>query len=193
MIDSPGILFVFDVDETLFHTTARTHVYTDEGRSYSLTSAELNSHTLAEGEYYDFNEFESAFLFIDTSTPIKSVWKDALLCNRRARENPDSRVVVITARPVLDDMEMFQNHFFKYGLDVKVEDIYCVGGSLDAMSSAEAKKDVVQHILEWGNYGEVVVYEDSEKNLRKIMELQKECLVRVSPILVTDGKMRQIH
>ena len=50
-----GSLHVFDIDDTLFHTTAKIHVKNREGKTVrTLSNSEFNDHKLPAHHHYDF-------------------------------------------------------------------------------------------------------------------------------------------
>ena len=53
-------LHVFDVDDTLFHTTAKVKVMRGNKHVASLSNSEYNTHTLPKGHHYDYTEFRDA-------------------------------------------------------------------------------------------------------------------------------------
>ena len=67
-----GGLHMFDVDDTLFHTTAQIHVVNSKtGKTTkTLSNSEFNTHTLPPGHHYDFHEFRNAEKFHKESEPI---------------------------------------------------------------------------------------------------------------------------
>jgi FMN phosphatase YigB (HAD superfamily) len=54
------ILTIFDIDDTLFHTTAKIKVVKDGEVVRTLTNQEFNNYELQDGEDYDFGEFRNA-------------------------------------------------------------------------------------------------------------------------------------
>ncbi len=56
-------LHVFDVDDTLFHTTAKIRVMKGKKQVAALSNSEYNTHTLPKGHTYDYSEFRSAEKF----------------------------------------------------------------------------------------------------------------------------------
>ena len=53
-----GTLTIFDIDDTLFRTSARVKVMHEEGEyEYRLSSIDHSTHELKKCEYYDFSEF----------------------------------------------------------------------------------------------------------------------------------------
>ena len=64
-------LTIFDIDETLFKTTANILVKKDGRVARKLNNQEFNSYKLKDGEEFDFGEFGDAEHFLKTSEPIK--------------------------------------------------------------------------------------------------------------------------
>ena len=62
-------LHVFDIDDTLLHTTAKIHVKDKDNKHVqSLSNQEFNDHKLKHDHHYDFSEFKSSKKF-DKSNP----------------------------------------------------------------------------------------------------------------------------
>ena len=62
-------LTIFDIDDTLFHTTAQIKVMKDGKVVQSLTNQEFNNYKLQPGEEFDFGEFienKRVFKFFDS-------------------------------------------------------------------------------------------------------------------------------
>ena len=63
-------LVIFDIDDTLLHTTAKINVVKDGRVVRSLTNQEFNNYKLQPGEEFDFGEFRNARKFEEESIPI---------------------------------------------------------------------------------------------------------------------------
>ena len=88
-------LTIFDVDETLFHTTARIQVKKDGKVISDLDNIEFNNYKLKSGEEYDFGQFKSAKIFNTTSTPIaKMINKAKAIIKNSVKAG--SKVIVVT-------------------------------------------------------------------------------------------------
>ena len=59
-------LVIFDIDDTLLHTTAKIRVIKDGRPVRELTNQEFNNYKLQPGEEFDFGEFRDAEKFIST-------------------------------------------------------------------------------------------------------------------------------
>ena len=61
---SGGTLYVFDIDDTMFHTTAKVGVMDKSGKIIKrLSSADFTDYKLAPDERYDYSEFRNADKF----------------------------------------------------------------------------------------------------------------------------------
>ena len=106
--DSNLGLTIFDIDDTLFHTTAKIKVVKDGKVIKSLTNQEFNSYKLQPGEQFDFGEFRNAEKFRRESQPIAPMIAKLKAILRNAG---DSKVIMLTARADFDDKELFLKTF----------------------------------------------------------------------------------
>lgn len=173
-IESGAALTIFDIDDTLFKTTAKIKVINDQtGEEKELDQKEFNDYKLQDGERFDFSDFENSELFHATSIPIKNIWKTAQNTLGKIGKRPGSRMVIVTARKDFDDKDMFLDTFKKHGLDMKKVHVYR-SGNLDLGSSSANKKAVIKKLLNSGNYTEVRLFDDHLGNLNAFLELKNE-------------------
>jgi FMN phosphatase YigB (HAD superfamily) len=64
-------LVIFDIDDTLLHTTAKIRVIKNGQTVRELTNQQFNNYELQPGEEFDFGEFRSAEKFNRESEPIE--------------------------------------------------------------------------------------------------------------------------
>lgn len=166
-------LTIFDIDDTLFKTDASVHVKNKNGEKRKLSTQEYNKHTLSNDESYDFSEFKDAKRFNATSVPIENIWKTALTTLDNIEKQPGSRVVIVTARPDLDDKDLFLDTFRKHGLDMDKIHVYRAGNIMHG-NSGDKKKIVIRNLLHSGQYTEVRLFDDHEDNLAAFLELSIE-------------------
>lgn len=167
-----GTLTIFDIDETLFHTKAKVAVVKDGKVVRMLDNQEFNTYKRKPGEEYDFREFKSAEVFRKTSTPIvKMINKAKILV--KAKNNPASRAIIVTARSDFDDKKMFLQTFRDHGLPIDQMHVER-SGNLGIESPAEAKKVVFRKYLNTKNYTKTRLYDDAMSNLKAFLELQSE-------------------
>jgi hypothetical protein len=167
-----GTLTIFDIDETLFHTKAKVAVMKDSKVVRMLDNQEFNTYKLKDGESFDFREFKSAEVFRKTSTPIVRM-VDKAKAIVKAKSNPHSRAIIVTARADFDDKEMFLQTFRDHGLPIDKMHVER-SGNLGIESPAEAKKVVFRKYLNTKNYIKTRLYDDAMSNIKAFLELQSE-------------------
>jgi len=165
-------LTIFDIDDTLFRTTAKVSVVKDGKVIRELDNQEFNTYKLKPGEAFDFRQFASAELFRKTSTPIgrmigrmKSILKKAL--------KKGSRVIVVTARANFDKKEIFLDTFRAHGIDIDSSYVERAG-NLNLGSPAKNKRFVFHKYLRSGQYKRIRLFDDSKQNLNSFMSLAKQ-------------------
>jgi hypothetical protein len=189
-IEKVGLgLTIFDIDDTLFHTTAQISVMKDGKVVRTLSNQEYNVYTLQPGESFDYGEFRNAEKFNKESVPIgpmiaklKAILKNA----------GDSTVIMLTARNDFDNKELFLDTFKKYGIDMSKIHVHR-SGSL-GLPSAEGKAVWIRKYLDTGKYGRVRLYDDAMSNLKMLIGLRQEYPdVQFFPYLVTpEGSIRTV-
>jgi hypothetical protein len=167
-----GTLTMFDIDETLFHTKAKVAVVKDGKVIRMLDNQEFNTYKLKAGESFDFREFKSAEVFRKTSTPIVRMIEKAKAIVK-AKSNPHSRAIIVTARADFDDKDMFLQTFRDHGLPIDQMHVER-SGNLGINSPAEAKKVVFRRYLNTKNYIKTRLYDDAMSNIKAFLELQSE-------------------
>lgn len=165
-------LTIFDIDETLFHTTAKIQVIKNGKILRALTNVEFNSYKLKSGESFDFGQFKSAKIFNQTSTPIgKMVAKAKLIIKNATKKG--SKVIVVTARGDMDDKKLFVATFEAHGLDMK--DVYIErAGNIGLDNSAQNKEVVFRKYLDTGKYKRIRLFDDAMENLLALTSLKEE-------------------
>ena len=165
-------LTIFDVDETLFHTTARIQVKKNGKLISDLDNIEFNNYKLKSGEEYDFGQFKSAKIFNTTSTPIaKMINKAKAIIKNSVKAG--SKVIVVTARGDMDDKKLFINTFKAQGLDM--DNVYIErAGNIGLTSSAKNKEVVFRKYLETGVYKRIRLFDDAVDNLYALLMLRDE-------------------
>lgn len=165
-------LTIFDIDETLFQTSALVKVMKDGKVVRSLDNQEFNTYKLKDGETYDFGEFSSAETFQNTSVPIMSMIKKAKAIIRNA-VNAGSKVIIVTARADFDDKKKFLDTFRNYGIDI--DNVYVErAGNLNLGSSAKNKRFIFHKYLRGGKYKRVRFFDDAMSNITMFKALAKQ-------------------
>ena len=165
-------LTIFDIDETLFRTSAKIRVMKDGKLVRSLDNQEFNTYKLKDGESYNFGEFESAEVFQKTSVPIMKMIEKAKAIIKNATA-AGSRVIIVTARSDFDDKKKFLDTFRRYGIDI--DNVYVErAGNLGLGSSAKNKRFVFHKYLRGGKYERVRFFDDAMSNITMFKALAKQ-------------------
>ena len=165
-------LTIFDIDDTLFHTTTKVFVVRGERRIKTLTPAEFNVYKLKSGENFDFSEFQSAEVFHATARPVDTVFKTAKKILSKFKDLPQKKIIIITARSDLDDKKLFLDTFKKYGFDIDRVHVERAGNR--ELPGPAAKAQIVSEYLQKGNYTVARMFDDAVKNLQSFLALKKE-------------------
>lgn len=167
-----GYLTIFDIDDTLFHTTAQIIIRKSGKVLKKLTSADFNTYKLGPGESADFSEFSDAEKFNKESKPITKMLNKAKALLADTNKHPNNRVIIVTARPNLDDRDTFLKTFKKYGLDIdkiRVER----AGRISALNAAQSKAIIINNYLNTKQFNKVRLFDDSINNLKEFLKLEK--------------------
>ena len=170
---SGSSLVIFDIDDTLLHTTAKINVVQDGQVVRSLTNQEFNNYQLQPGEEFDFGEFRNAEKFAQESKPIKPMINKLKTILRHA-DQTQSKVIMLTARADFDDKNPVLKTFHRYGVDMDRIHLYRAGNLPGDDPPALKKAVYVRKFLSSGEYNRVSLYDDSTSNLRAFKALQKE-------------------
>lgn len=170
-------LHVFDIDETLFNTTAQIHVRDKSGNLVKkLTNQEFNDHKLEKDHRYDFREFRDGKKFRDESKPITPMIKKIKAIQRNiSNGDHSSKVIMNTARADFDEKEHVLNKFKDHGVDIDKMHLHRAGNiEGDNVHPGEKKNIVLRKYLDTGKYNHVHFYDDSKTNLNHFKKLQSE-------------------
>ena len=169
-----GITFI-DLDETIFSTFIKIRVIKDKKVVKTLTNVEFRSYKKKEGEEYDFGDYSSSKLFKETSVPIhKTIKRMKNMISKIKKSSKDSRIIILTARTFFDDKELFYSTFKDYGLDLRKDNIKVERNKEGSGNVKKMKSEVIRKYLKSGKYKRVRVIDDSIKNIKAFLELEKE-------------------
>jgi transposase-like protein len=170
-----GTLHVVDIDDTLFHTTARVRVKNAKGKIIKyLSNAEFNNHKLKPGQSYDYKEFKNAKKFHDESKPIHPMINKVNKIQKNVSKHPNSRVIINTARADFDDKDKFLDTFRKQGVDIDKIHVHRVGNMTGPDNAASKKVKVVKQYIDQHSHKKVIMYDDSKTNLEALLNMKKE-------------------
>lgn len=166
-------LHVFDVDDTLFHTTARVRVMKGKKQVASLSNSEYNTHKLPKEHHYDFSEFRSAEKFDTESKPNQRMLTKMKKLHTRVKA-AGGRVIINTARADFDDKDRFLGTFRRHGVDIDNIHVHRAGNMKGEGTVAHKKTEIIRQQLKNGNFTHASLHDDSEENLRHFLALKKE-------------------
>ena len=167
-------LTIFDIDDTLMHTTAKIAVMKDGKVVRELSNQEYNTYKLQPGESFDFGQFKDSAKFYDESQPISRMIAKANAIVRNSKNTDGSRVIIVTARDDFDDKEKFLATFRKHGM--MIDDVYVerAGKIRTGAGPAQKKAIIISKYLETGKYSRVRLFDDSRENLSVFLKLQTQ-------------------
>ena len=162
-------LYVFDIDDTLFRTSARARIVNTKGQVKYLGSEELKDYAFSADEIICFAEFRDAKKFAEESQPIESMIKIAQDCIKKTAEG--SKTILLTARADLDCKTKFLEYLNSSGLDIN--HIYVErAGNFSNLKTPEAKKLIIKQYLESQSYQKAYLFDDSLDNIDSFSDLK---------------------
>lgn len=175
-VKQSGTLYIFDIDETLFHTTATIRVVKDGKVLRTLSNKEFNNYDLKDGESFDFSEFRDAEKFNSESKPISNMISILIRVHDKIKLNltPGSKIIICTARGDFDDEEVVKDTFRQQGIDIDEIPIRKAEKIKKKKSSAEKKSVIIRQYLSRKKYKDAFMYDDSKANLIHFLELENE-------------------
>lgn len=164
-------LVIFDIDDTLLHTTAKVKVVKGGNVVQTLTNQEFNNYTLKPGEEFDFGEFRDAEKFNRESQPIEPMINKLKTILAHAG---NAKVIMLTARADFDNKKLFLKTFSDLGIDMSRVHVHRAGNIEGDSLPAEKKAVWVRRYLDTDKYNHVRLYDDSMTNLRVFKGLKQE-------------------
>lgn len=170
--DVLGGLTIFDIDDTLFETTAKIIVRKGKKLVKRLETGTYSKYRLKAGESFDFSEMKDSEKFNKESRPIKRMMAKAKIILKNALSTPKSKVIIVTARQDMNNKKVFLDTFRKHGFDidkVRVER----AGKIKDVSTPRAKAIIIHNYLKTGEFSRVRLFDDSLPNLSEFLKLQR--------------------
>ena len=148
-------LHIFDFDDTLIRSDSRVHVTKADGAVLSLNSAEYKNYKKEPDDAFDYTEF--------AQYPKNPQFIDTVLAELKAALALDgaTSVVILTARADIRPVADFL-------VDIGLAGIEVVGTGTDDPYS---KANYILERIESDNIDEVLVFEDSIKNIQAIRKV----------------------
>lgn len=172
---SSNKIILFDLDDTLIHTTAEINVLKAGKVIKRLTNSEFNDYTLKRGEAFDFVEFDDPDILAQSK--FTKYW------NTLKREyNKGTHVGILTAR---SDCSMIKKFLLDNGIRIKDELVMAVGDpALGLSGTIQNKKAEAIGILASVGYDTFIFFDDNEANLKSAKELEKKYRITVQTVKV---------
>ena len=168
-------IILFDLDDTIIHTTAKISVFKNGKCIKKLTNSEFNDYILKSGESFDFEEFNDYDIL--SKSAFTQYW------NTLKREySKGTHIGILTAR---QDCEMIKKFFSNNGIKIKDELIIAINDkSLGLSGTIQDKKSEAIKILATAGYKLFIFFDDNENNLKSAKKLEKEYNITVQTIKV---------
>jgi hypothetical protein len=164
-------LNIFDIDDTLFMSTARTAVVKDGKVLRKLDTRELLHYKLKPGEKFDYGEFRSGKHFYDTATPIEKMIRRA---QQTVHNETNSKTIIITARSDLKDKDLFLKKFREHGFPIDQVHVERAGNVKSKGTNSPLSKGVViRKYIASGLYKRIRMWDDHPGNLSLLLKLAK--------------------
>jgi len=163
-------LTFFDIDDTLFNTSAMIRIMDDKNNLVKLiNNSEFNDYKLKPNEHFDFSEFKSSKLFHDTSKPIKkNIDRLKKMLDQLNLNSNAGKIIILTARSSFDDKELFLQTFRNHDINIDNKDIIYierVGDIKNGLPIPEKKSMIILNYLKTGKYNIVRLIDDYIENI----------------------------
>ena len=168
-------IILFDVDDTLIHTTAQIGILKNGKYIKKITNSEFNEYILKPGEKFDYSEFDDPEIL--DNEQFTKYWKTL---KREYRKG--THIGILTAR---GDCNMIYDFFKRKGIEIKRELIFAVGDPRMGLvgSVAEKKSQVISNLTNLG-YKTMVFFDDNEANLKSAKKLESKYNIKVITVHV---------
>jgi hypothetical protein len=164
-------LNIFDIDDTLFMSSAKTAVIKNGKVIRKLDTKELLHYKLKPGEKYDYSEFRSGKHFYDTATPVEKMIRRA---QQTVHGETNSKTIIITARSDLKDKDLFLQKFREHGFPIDQVHVERAGNVRSKGTNSPLSKGVViRKYIATGLYNKIRMWDDHPGNLSLLLKLGK--------------------
>jgi FMN phosphatase YigB (HAD superfamily) len=168
-------IMLFDLDDTIIHTTAEIMVIKNGVCIKKLSNTEFNNYTLKQGESFDFGEFEDPNIL--ASSKFTPYW------NTLKREyNRGTHIGILTAR---SNCDMIKKFFLNNGIRIKDELIIAINDEqLGLNGTIHERKAEAISILANAGYKLFIFFDDNEPNLIAAKKLENKYDITVKTVKV---------
>ena len=168
-------IILFDLDDTIIHTTAKISVFKNGNCIKKLSNSEFNDYSLRPGESFGFEEFSDFDIL--SKSEFTPYW------NTLQREyKKGTHVGILTAR---ENCNMIKRFFLNNGIRIKDELIMAINDpSLGLSGTIQQRKAEAISILANAGYKLFIFFDDNEPNLKSAKKLEKEYNIKVQTVKV---------
>lgn len=168
-------IMLFDLDDTLIHTTAEILLFKDGKFIRKISNTEFNDYVLKPGESFDFAEFDDPKIL--ASSKFTKYW------NTLKREyRKGTHIGILTAR---SNCDMIKNFLLNNGIRIKDELVMAINDpKLGLSGTIQQKKAEAIKILANAGYNTFIFFDDNEGNLQSAKKLESEYHITVKTVKV---------
>lgn len=168
-------IMLFDLDDTLIHTTAEILLVKDGKFIRKISNTEFNDYVLKPGESFDFAEFDDPKIL--ASSKFTKYW------NTLKREyRKGTHIGILTAR---SNCDMIKNFLLNNGIRIKDELVMAINDpKLGLSGTIQQKKAEAIKILANAGYNTFIFFDDNEGNLQSAKKLEKEYDIVIKTVKV---------
>lgn len=168
-------IILFDLDDTIIHTTAKISVFKNGECIKKLSNSDFNDYILKSGESFGFEEFGDFDIL--SKSKFTPYW------NTLKREyNKGTHIGILTAR---NNCDMIKKFFLKNGIRIKDELIMAINdSSLGLSGTIQQRKSEAISILAAAGYKLFIFFDDNEPNLESAKKLEKKYNIKVQAVKV---------
>lgn len=168
-------IILFDLDDTLIHTTAEIWVSKHGKPVRKLSNTEFNDYVLKDGESFDFVEFDDPNIL--ATSKFTKYWQTL-----KREYNKGTHIGILTAR---SDCNMIRNFLLNNGIRIKDELVMAINDpKLGLSGSIQQRKSEAIKILANAGYKLFVFFDDNKGNLDAAKRLESIYNIKVQTVKV---------
>lgn len=172
---SSNKIILFDLDDTLIHTTAEILLMKNGKCIRKMSNTEFNDYIPKSGESFDFMEFDDPKIL--AGSKFTKYW-DTL----KREYIKGTHIGILTAR---SDCDMIKNFLLDNGIRIKDELVMAINDpALGLSGSIQNRKAEAIGILANAGYETFVFFDDNEGNLKAAKRLESKFNITVKTVKV---------
>lgn len=168
-------IILFDLDDTIIHTTAEILIMKDGKPLRHITNTEFNNYVLKPGESFSFDEFDDPNILANEK--FTKYWKTL-----KTEYNKGTHIGILTAR---SNCQMIYQFFRNKGIRIKEELVIAINDpELGLKGTIQEKKAEAIRILAASGYNLFIFFDDNESNLETAKKLEKPYNIKIQTVKV---------